>query len=578
MEEEQFWEGDDIDRIYIEPPDNNVQSDEDSADEGDGGQIDNLTGRQLLAPAEAVFSSGRRLRYEQWEDEDVLPLSHFARKHVEWKWKKQGDLHVTAEIFPECNYTKYRGMSAVDLFELFMDQTVIDFLTEESSKYAQFLNCNDPKISADEMRCFIGILLVSGYCVLPGEKLYWDNGQDVRNTLIYNSMRRDRYLQIKKFLHFNDNTKLDMTDKMTKLRPFLNLVKERFLHHFVPQPEISYDESMIEYYGRHGCKQFIRGKPIRFGYKVWCINSKSGYLINFEVYQGSIPNSKPDDQKMFGKAAAPLLQLIDDLPPHAKSLPLRFYFDNLFTSAQLLSHLRTLGYKATGTIRENRVPKNCPILPTKEMKKKNRGEYDFALDEQQEILIARWKDNSVVTVASNIHSLNPISMASRYSRIENKRVGIPRPNVIAQYNCFMGGTDQMDANLGTYRTGIRGKKWYWPIFTYVIDACIQNAWILMKAAGTSISQLNFRREVGQYYLKSYGVPPKGGGRTPTFSEDSRVPPDLRYDQIGHFVEEVPNKKRRRCAGDVCNSVGRTQCQKCQVGLCVQCFFKFHTRP
>lgn len=87
-------------------------------------------------------------------------------------------------------------------------------------------------------------------------------------------MRRDRYLQIKNYMHCNDNTNLDMSDKMTKLRPFLNLLKERFLQHYVPRPQISYDESIIENYGRHGCKQYIRGKPIRlqgmvYKYKNW---------------------------------------------------------------------------------------------------------------------------------------------------------------------------------------------------------------------------------------------------------------------------------------------------------------------
>ena len=39
--------GEDIDRIYIEPPEATVLTDEDSADEDTGGLIDNLTGRQL---------------------------------------------------------------------------------------------------------------------------------------------------------------------------------------------------------------------------------------------------------------------------------------------------------------------------------------------------------------------------------------------------------------------------------------------------------------------------------------------------------------------------------------------------
>lgn len=32
---------------------------------------------------------------------------------------------------------------------------------------------------------------------------------------------------------------------------------------------MSIDESMIPYFGPNGCKQFIKGKSIRFGYKAW---------------------------------------------------------------------------------------------------------------------------------------------------------------------------------------------------------------------------------------------------------------------------------------------------------------------
>ena len=49
----------------------------------------------------------------------------------------------------------------------------------------------------------------------------------------------------------------------------------------------SIDESIIPYYGRHGTKQFIRGKPIRFGVKLWCVTSSNDYLIHPEPYCGS---------------------------------------------------------------------------------------------------------------------------------------------------------------------------------------------------------------------------------------------------------------------------------------------------
>ena len=40
---------------------------------------------------------------------------------------------------------------------------------------------------------------------------------------------------------------------------------------------LSIDESMMPYYGSHSCKMFIKGKPIRFGYKLWCLCESDGY-------------------------------------------------------------------------------------------------------------------------------------------------------------------------------------------------------------------------------------------------------------------------------------------------------------
>lgn len=79
---------------------------------------------------------------------------------------------------------------------------------------------------------------------------------------------------------------------------------------FVPVSNLNYDESMIKYFGRYSCKQFIRGKSIRFGYKMWCLNSVDDYLIHFDIYQGKLPGGKPSYEKIFGKCTAPLVYFI----------------------------------------------------------------------------------------------------------------------------------------------------------------------------------------------------------------------------------------------------------------------------
>ena len=46
------------------------------------------------------------------------------------------------------------------------------------------------------------------------------------------------------------------------------------------------DEQMVPYFGRHSCKMYIKGKPVRFGFKVWCLCPSLGYLFNSIPYVG----------------------------------------------------------------------------------------------------------------------------------------------------------------------------------------------------------------------------------------------------------------------------------------------------
>ncbi len=46
----------------------------------------------------------------------------------------------------------------------------------------------------------------------------------------------------------------------------------------------SCDEVMVPYYGRHSTKQYIHGKPVRYGYKVWALCTSGGsYVEDVEV-------------------------------------------------------------------------------------------------------------------------------------------------------------------------------------------------------------------------------------------------------------------------------------------------------
>ena len=71
--------------------------------------------------------------------------------------------------------------------------------------------------------------------------------------------------------------------------------------HFVPSQHISHDKAMIEYFGKHSCKQAIRNKPIHFGYKVWCQNIPSGYSVSFDSNQGKTFDGNVEEEEKLGK-------------------------------------------------------------------------------------------------------------------------------------------------------------------------------------------------------------------------------------------------------------------------------------
>lgn len=300
-------------------------------------------------------------------------------------------------------------------------------------------------------------------------------------------------------------------------------------------------------------------------------------MVNFEIYQGKNPRYKTVYENDYGKSAAPLISMIDDFSEDTQRLPFSFFFDNLFTSFPLLAHLKSRGYSGTGTIRENRIPRDSPLPTKKELKKKKRGFCLAATEENSDIRLVKWIDNNVVSVASSLFGKHPMTNASRYCREKRMKVSIPRPSSITNYNKFMCGVDRMDQNVSLYRIAYKGKKWWQSIFTWLVDVCVQNAWQLSRTEHKSMSQLEFRRQLAVYYCKHYGEKPQRPGPSVNRKRNDNsnsVEATLRYDGNSHYV--VPTSKKRRCAWEYCKSVGRTACVKCNVGLCVKCFVSYHT--
>lgn len=648
--------------IYITPPDG-VQTDEDSADEDQGGLIDNLNGHQLQAEAEAVVRTSHYCRMRLGDDSDKedadessdnklpVPSSKKKRRTSASSKPKSGarksnkvDLPATAaetfeaastgagsrdsdkedveessdDALPVPSSTKKRmtsasskpktsarkwskadlpasaadtfgatstgeGSRAVDedwtptlWFEQFFSEDLIQMMVNESILYAKFRGNHQFIVSSKEIRAFLAVLILSGYVQLPRRRMFWEQAADCHNPVAAGFMTRDRFDEIMRYFHLADNNRLDKDDKFAKLRPLFNSLNQSFLALFRNESYLSIDESMVPYFGHHGCKQFIRGKPIRFGYKMWCLNTTLGYLVQFQAYQGK---GSVTHQEL-GLGGSVVVDLIDSLPEGPKY---KLFFDNFFTSLRLLDHLTDHSFGATGTLRANRTDK-CPLITPAAMKKKDRGHIDHRYDPTGKVIVIRWHDNSPVTIASNVYGVHPVDKAKRWSSADKKEILVTQPAAIKQYNICMGGTDRMDQNIGSYRTSIRSKKWWWPLFIYMIDVSLQNAFYLYKRSPAysqhRLDLLGFKREVVEVYSQRYTErlnTQQSNGRT-TRHGDWRVSAEIRLDHLDHLPLYVDRQKQ--C--DVCKKKANFVCQKCTSGGALvglhpkDCFLRYHT--
>lgn len=204
-----------------------------------------------------------------------------------------------------------------------------------------------------------------------------------------------------------------------------------------------------------------------------------------------------------------------------------------------------------------------------------RGYSETVSLEDHSQILTRWKDNASVTLLSSALGDLPSQMASRYSRVEKKYMTVPQPYVIKQYNSKMGGVDRLDQNVNHLRVTIGGKKWYWSIVTWLLDASVQNAWLIHRKVGGSLSHLEFKREIVCVILRKAAATRSRNCSGSSTGRISRVgDAELRFDNIGHWPE-VRVKKRKTCALEVCNAKIQTYCKKCDRALCLEHFEEYH---
>jgi len=132
----------------------------------------------------------------------------------------------------------------------------------------------------DEILAFIGLFILMGVVYKPRIHVYWSTDAIYQTDIFSNVMSRDRYMLLLRFLHFENNQSVDVSDpnrdKLWKIRELTDLVRRQCKLIYTSARDLCVDESLLLFKRRLGFKQFIKSKRARFGIKVFELCSKSG--------------------------------------------------------------------------------------------------------------------------------------------------------------------------------------------------------------------------------------------------------------------------------------------------------------
>lgn len=385
-------------------------------------------------------------------------------KSIRWK-KKSMQVHVNEVVFRAPSVTSndmHELKTPYDCFNHFLTDEFLQQLSDQTNLYARQKNVATRFVTnPQEIRRFIGILFFMSVYRYPSVRSFW--GRHAFGP-ISRTLTLRRFEEIRKFLHFNDDSEAITRDqpghdKVHKLRPVIEHFNKRFGS--VPMSQrLCVDEMMCSTkMGGNPTSQYMPAKPHKWGTKLFVLCDSTGFSYAFEVYSGAGDNMIPDNAPDLGAASNVVVRLSSIIPDNVNHI---IYFDNFYTSLGLLTYLRSRGICSLGTVRENRVP-NIKLSSNAELlrKKVQRGYSEEFVGNVFGIDIANvlWQDNKPVRLLSTYVGVKPFlsserfrppTKSMRFDRTTKTQVEVDCPYIIKEYNRHMGGVDLMDGLIGRY--------------------------------------------------------------------------------------------------------------------------------
>lgn len=489
-------------------------------------------------------------------------------------------------------HTLNDSASALDFFNLLFEPTFYDIIVRETNLYAEQRQAEAgvrdtlwTPTTVREVKAFIAINILMGIHQLPEIDSYWSSDDRLGVEGISKVIPRRRFKKLSQYFHLANNQETPARDSanydpLYKVRPMISMLSRTFRQRYKPHCELSVDEAMIAFKGRHFMKQYLPAKPTKWGFKVWTLaDSHNGYVASFDMYIGRRRN--PSQYGLGYDVVMGLTQPYQYLRHHV-------YFDNFFTSLKLIQDLETNRTYSCGTFRANR--NGIPRI----FRNPGRLEQGASLKMQWGNVVAVvWRDKRDVRVISS--NTDPVD--GEVNRRAPRRAGdegrnrevrqVPCPKSVMAYNKHMGGVDLADQNRAYYPVGRESLKFWRYLVWYMINTTIINALVIYKEscrpqtrARSRMTNLKFRLSLCDQLIAGYSSRRKNPGkrrREGVVAEGNLAAHDLvRLDGRKRVCKNCSEMRRATAGGRKIES--SYQCRTCHVPLCqFGCLIEYHHR-
>ena len=114
-------------------------------------------------------------------------------------------------------------------------------------------------VNRDEIWTYFVIQMLMGIIHKQHYHMYWSKESVLSTPIFSRLMRRDRFEQIRKMIHFVDPT-VQSNNSLVKLETFLNTLKQNFQTNYTLSKHVAIDEYLSLWKGRLRFKVYIPNK------------------------------------------------------------------------------------------------------------------------------------------------------------------------------------------------------------------------------------------------------------------------------------------------------------------------------